>query len=264
VLSLAWLGHSTVVIDLDDVRVVADPLLHPHAGLLRRWSEHPGDEHWRDAHGVLLSHMHHDHAHLSSLRLLRDVPIYTAEESAAWLRRKGLHRAVGLRQLVSAVDGWTRLPGSEVEVGLVEAVHHSRPMPFRPNAANGHLLRGSDTGVWVAGDTSLFAGMNDLPDLLGRSVDLAVVPVGGWGPRLSPGHMDPAQAALACATVGARWALPVHWGTLHPPLFQHFGTSWLQDPGERFVRALQHHAPQCTPVVLRPGESTRVRVGTDA
>ena len=46
--------------------------------------------------------------------------------------------------------------------------------------------------------------------LITTGLDLAVIPIAGWGPRLSEGHLNPKQAAAACARTGARWALPVH------------------------------------------------------
>jgi L-ascorbate metabolism protein UlaG (beta-lactamase superfamily) len=82
-------------------------------------------------------------------------------------------------------------------------------MPHRPNDANGHLLRAPEGTIWVAGDTSLYDGIADLPTLAGRRVDLAVVPIGGWGSRLSGGHMGPQEAAQACAMVRARAAVGV-------------------------------------------------------
>lgn len=246
-LRITWLGHSTVVIDLDGVRVLTDPLLHPHAGLLRRIAPRPEPVHWERPDAVLLSHLHHDHAELRSLRMLPRVPLLTASSNASWLRRRGLRHAVGMEH------EWESL--GLVDVRLVRADHHHRPMPHRPNDAHGHLVRGRSATVWFAGDTSLHPEMADLPRQAGRAVDVAVVPVWGWGPRLSAGHMHPGQAAEACARSGARWAIPVHWGTLHPPLFARFGRGWLDRPGQEFAEALAREAPGCEAVVLEPGES---------
>jgi hypothetical protein len=54
---------------------------------------------------------------------------------------------------------------------------------------------------------------------------------------------------------GARFALPVHWGTLHPPFVTYFARSWLERPGHRFATAVAEQAPGCTAVVLAPGQS---------
>ena len=88
--------------------------------------------------------------------LLGGVPILTAEPNARWAIRKGFN-APDMEP-----DGWTPISGSEVEVRLTPAVHAARPMPHRPNAANGHLVRGPSGIVWLAGDTELFDGMEGL------------------------------------------------------------------------------------------------------
>jgi len=251
-LGIRWLGHSTVVIDLDGARVVADPLLLRHNGILRRRGVQPAQSAWAGADAVLLSHLHYDHAELGSLRLLGNVPIYTAAANAQWARRKDLDgRAIG-------TDAWTPIGKGDVEIRLTRAIHESRPMPHRPNAANGHLVRGPSGRVWVAGDTELFDDMARLPDAAGGPIDLAVVPVGGWGKRLSGGHMGPVEAAIACRMVGARWAVPVHWNTLHLPAVRTWPHDWMDAAGPEFVAALAREAPDCRAAVLGLGEMIAV------
>jgi L-ascorbate metabolism protein UlaG (beta-lactamase superfamily) len=134
-------------------------------------------------------------------------------------------------------------------------------MPHRPNAANGHLVRSPSGVVWVAGDTGLFPGLADLPRLAGAPIDVAIVPVGGWGPRLSAGHLGPEEAAEACRRVGARWAVPYHWKTLHLPGGQSRPRGWMDAAGPAFERALR---PPCRPVVLDVGESVTIGGAGDA
>jgi L-ascorbate metabolism protein UlaG (beta-lactamase superfamily) len=168
--------------------------------------------------------------------------------NVAWLRRRNLGPAMPLG------DEWTRVSRA-VEVRQVPAVHGHRPMPHRPNAANGHLVRARSGTVWIAGDTELHPHMGALPDLAGGPIDVALVPVWGWGPRLSGGHLTPEDAARAVAMTGARFGIPVHWGTLHPPLVDRFRRSWLELPGERFANAVAEQAPRASAVVLDPGQS---------
>ena len=253
-IDITWLGHSTVVIDLDRVRVLTDPLLRANAGPLRRLGARPDPALWQDPDAVLISHLHYDHAELGSLRLLGRTPILTDERNVAWLRKRRLPSAVPV-----FTDRWVNL-GGEVEALQVRADHHSRPLPHRPNATHGHLVRGPSGRVWVAGDTSLYAEMAALPELAGGPIDVAFVPIWGWGPRLSAGHMDPEDAALAVAACGARFAVPVHWGTLHPPFMTAFTRSWLHRPGRQFAEAVARHASACVPVLLEPGESRSLLV----
>jgi len=250
-LDVTWLGHSTVVIDLDGVRLLSDPLLRPNAGILRRRGAAPDLVSWAGVDAVLLSHLHYDHAELSSLRLLADVPILTLPDNAEWLRRRGL------KGQDADYEAWTQVGSDQaVNVKLAPAVHKARPMPHRPNAACGHLVSTESKTIWVAGDTELFSGLMDVPAAAGGGVDVAIVPVGGWGPRLSKGHLGPDEAAVACRMVGARWAIPVHWGTFHVPGGQVFPSGWMDYAGPAFAAALAREHPSCHAEVLAPGQVT--------
>ena len=247
-MKLTWLGHSTVVLDMDGARVLTDPLLRPHAGPLRRLTPQPEPSSWQDPDAVLISHLHSDHAEVGSLRMLRGTPLMTDPANVAWLQKRKLEPALSLG------DHWTPVAHG-VEVRQVRAVHGHRPMPHRPNATNGHLVRGPSGTVWIAGDTELYDEMKALPDLAGGPIDVAVVPVWGWGPRLSGGHLNPESAALAVGMTRARFGVPVHWGTLHPPFFNRARRNWLELPGERFADAVVEHCPGTTAVVIDPGQS---------
>ncbi|MGO4806711.1 MBL fold metallo-hydrolase [Arthrobacter sp. 2MCAF15] len=249
---LTWLGHSTVVLDIDGARILTDPLLRPHAGLLRRLAPRPDPTAWSRPDVVLLSHLHHDHAELRSLRMLHGSTLMSAPANVDWLGRRLLLRAVALGDDWTPVDTGTQ---TAVQIRQVRAEHRSRPMPHRPNDANGQLVRGPSGTVWIAGDTGLYPEMASLPAMAGGPIDVALVPVWGWGPRLSAGHLTPESAARAVAMSGARFAVPVHWGTLHPPLVTLFARTWLEQPGRRFAEAVAEEAPGCTAVVLAPGKS---------
>ncbi len=248
-LKVRWLGHASAVLDVGGVRLLTDPLLLRHAGLLRRRGAAPRREDWQGADAVLLSHLHHDHAELGSLRLLGDVPVLSAPANARWLRGRGVAGAVGLTD-----TRWWTVPGSDVRLRLVPAVHVHRPMPHRPNSTHGFLVVSDSFRVWFAGDTAPFAAMADIPALAGGPIDLALVPVGGWGPRLSGGHMDAGQAARACVSVGARAALPVHWGTLHAPVSRRLPPGWMDRAGPAFAHAAARVAPGMQVHVVAPGE----------
>jgi L-ascorbate metabolism protein UlaG (beta-lactamase superfamily) len=246
-ITVTWLGHSTVLLEVDGARILADPVLRRTVGPLRRVGPYPSSSAWRALDAVLLSHLHHDHADLPSLRMLGpDHRVLTSASNASWLRRRGLGG-------VAATEGaWTEVR-PDVAVSLVRADHRSRPMPHRPNDSHGHLVRAGSGVVWVAGDTSLYDEMDQIPSAVGGHVDLAVVPIGGWGPRLSNGHLDARDAARACALVRARYAVAVHWGTLHPPGLSRVPRGWMERPGPAFVAALEELAPACRPLALGIG-----------
>ena len=87
-------------------------------------------------------------------------------------------------------------------------------------------------------------------------LDVALLPVAGWGPSLGPGHLDAARAAQAAALLQARIAIPIHWGTLHPR-FTRRG-DWFSRPGAEFATQVGAVAPGVEVRVLSPGESTSV------
>ena len=119
-------------------------------------------------------------------------------------------------------------------------------------AAIGFLV--SATGrVYFAGDTDLFDEMSGLA----QDLDVAILPVAGWGPRLPPGHLDPRRAAQALALLRPRVAVPVHWGT-----YRRIGLtrdpSVLREPAESFAKLAAELAPDVDVRVLEPGESVDV------
>jgi L-ascorbate metabolism protein UlaG (beta-lactamase superfamily) len=251
---ITFVGHSTVLIELGGVRVLTDPLLRRRLGPLRRRHDLPVQHHVDDVDVVLLSHLHHDHADLPSLRRVGHVPVVTDPTNLPWLDKHQLQRSD------ASYDKWHPL-GAGVEVLLVRADHEARPMPHRPNGASGMLLRGGGVVVWFAGDTSLHPDMVRLPELAGAPVDLALLPVGGWGPRLSPGHMGPVEAADAAARSGTRHVVPIHYGTLHPSGWPSSHLEWTTDPGHRFVEVLPEwsddataHVPPVGGAVMIPPE----------
>jgi L-ascorbate metabolism protein UlaG (beta-lactamase superfamily) len=244
-MSTVFLGHSTVLLDLDGTRILTDPVLRGRLTFLRRISAVPAGGDYAQVDAVLLSHLHHDHCDLASLALLDpQVRIIAPDGAREFLRARGFRWVTTLK------------PGQSYDLGTVtvtatRAVHDGRRSPFfGPRAiAVGYLIITSDTRVYFAGDTDLFDGMTALaPDL-----DLALVPVWGWGPNLGPGHLDPHRAAEAVARLRPRWAVPVHWGTLFPYGMSKLFPGRLLHPPQAFARAVAARGLPTQVKVLEPG-----------
>jgi L-ascorbate metabolism protein UlaG (beta-lactamase superfamily) len=112
----------------------------------------------------------------------------------------------------------------------------------------GYVVQGS-TSVYFAGDTDLFDGMAELGPM-----DVAVLPVSGWGPKLPPGHLDPRGAAEALRLLRPRIAVPVHWGTYRTPLAARPDDA----PAVEFARAAAELAPEVEVRVLAIGETLQL------
>lgn len=137
----------------------------------------------------------------------------------------------------------------DVTVRAVSADHDGRRHPLgRAVPALGYIVEGRPP-VYFAGDTGLFDAMSELGD-----VDVALLPVAGWGPRLGPGHMDPADAARAAALIRPRIAIPIHWGTYRPVGSEHRHGPLPAASGTAFAEALSAFAPEIRCAVLSPGE----------
>ncbi|MCT2581508.1 MBL fold metallo-hydrolase [Actinophytocola gossypii] len=207
-LGMRFVGHSTVRVGIGGRVLLTDPVLTDRVGALRRVTRSCTADDRAGVEFVLLSHLHGDHLHLPSLRLLGpDVLVVAPRGAGAWLRAKGVRRVHELAPGEELVDGDLRVTGVPAE----HSGHRWGPHSTRgPQAqAMGHLVEVGDTTVYAAGDTDLFPGMADLP-----RPDVALLPVWGWGPNLGPGHLNPVRAAEAVRLLRPRVAVPVHWGTL--------------------------------------------------
>jgi L-ascorbate metabolism protein UlaG (beta-lactamase superfamily) len=205
---LRFLGHSTVRMELAGRVVLTDPVLTDRVSALTRVTRSCTAADRSGVDIVVLSHLHGDHVHLPSLRLLdRAVRVVVPRGAGDWLRGKGIRRVDELAPGEELVDGDLRITGTPAE----HSGHRWGPRSTRgPQArAMGHLIEGGGVRVYAAGDTDLFPGMADL-----AGVDVALLPVWGWGPTLGPGHLDPTRAAEAVRVLRPRVAVPVHWGTL--------------------------------------------------
>jgi len=202
--AVRFLGHSTFALDLGVATVLTDPVLRQRLLFLRRTASRPAPPPRRPT-VVLVSHLHHDHLDLPSLAgwALQSVLI-VPRGSQRLFRRHGFSHAVPLGA------GDVHRVG-ELTVTATPARHSGRREPFGPTAeAVGYLLETRGHRVYFAGDTDLFPQMRGL----GAPLDLALLPVWGWGPRLGSGHLDPVRAAEAVARLQPRVAIPMHWGSL--------------------------------------------------
>jgi L-ascorbate metabolism protein UlaG (beta-lactamase superfamily) len=240
---VTYLGHATVALELDGVQVLTDPLLRSRVGHLRRVVPPPHVSAKVDV--VLVSHAHHDHLDPPSLRLLPTSALAVVPRGAGRLLRR-FARVMELDE------------GDEVGVGAlsVRAMHAEHPGGRTPLRARGPALSYAILGtgrVLFAGDTGLFAEMEDLVP----GLDLALVPIWGWGPRLGPGHLDPRSAAEALRLLRPRAAIPIHWGTYRPLHRAHaVDEADLAAPALAFARAAAELAPEVEVRILRPGDRT--------
>ncbi len=243
---VTYVGHGTVLAELGGARLLTDPILRTRVGHLRRQGPPAAPGAAEDLDALLVSHLHHDHADLPSLRRIdRDVPALVGPGAGRFLARRGFVEVTELA------------PGESVRVGkvlvtAVKAMHPSGRWLERDSEAIGFLISAEDRRIYFAGDTDLFDGMGEL----GPGLDLALLPIWGWGPSIGPGHLDPERAARAAALLSPRIAVPIHWGTLYPFGLARLRPDPLRAPPREFAARMRELAPQVEARVLAPGEST--------
>ncbi|WP_131784701.1 MBL fold metallo-hydrolase [Protofrankia symbiont of Coriaria ruscifolia] len=325
-MDVTWWGHSTVVISDAGTRLVTDPVFGTRiAHLRRRAGARPATE-ATQVDAAVVSHLHADHLDIPSLKLLPPTaPIILPRGGAALLARR--HPALaercvemvpGDRVRVTSRDGGAGRIGATgggdgdrggldrgdhdggdhdggvdaaagLDVLAVPAEHDGSRGPWSRHRgpALGFVVTGTRT-VWFAGDTALHDAMADLVPL---GLDLALVPVGGWGPNLGPGHLDPAGAVEAVRRtlrprpvppplVSARpapvqtgrstgpapvagppaVAVPIHYGTFWPIGFDRVRPDRFHEPGREFARLAGAADLSAQVRVLAHGESMAVPV----
>lgn len=241
---VTYIGHATLLVQIDDVRILTDPLLRKRVTFLYRYAPPVDPGLCQNLDAVLISHMHYDHLDFPSLRMLEAIPrLIVPAGAGSFLRKHGITQFEEVRV------------GDQISIGSLKVIatpadHYRRRGPFGSQAdCLGFVLQGSRS-VYFPGDTRYFPGMASIAS----DLDLALMPVWGWG--YSPGrmHLNPRQAAQALAVLRPRYAIPIHWGTYAP-----IGSRWLKPPylffpPVDFASLAKKFAPQVKVQVLAPGE----------
>jgi L-ascorbate metabolism protein UlaG (beta-lactamase superfamily) len=243
---LTFVGHATVLIEQQGVRVLTDPLLRARIGHVVRRVPVPDPSELGALDAILISHAHADHLDVPSLRRLAHTgPILAPPAAARVLVRAGVPSVI-------EVNPGERTMVGPIAIEALRADHDGRRFPIgRRVAAVGYLIDGP-ARVYFAGDTDLF----DQMDALRGRVDVALLPVWGWGPRLPAGHLGPETAAQAVELIRPSLAVPIHWGTMRSP-----GERSARDPrtpAETFATAVERLAPEVEVRILAPGDATEL------
>lgn len=247
-LDVTYVGHATVMLQVDGAKILTDPVLRNQVMHLRRSTANVQADWYRDVDAVLVSHMHYDHLDLPSLAMLgKKTRLIVPRGMAAMLKRQGF---INIEEL--AVDNSTT--AGKLTIHATPASHDRARFRGGPSADTlGFVIEGSQT-AYFPGDTDIFPEMSSLP----ANIDVALMPVWGWGPTLGQGHLDPYRAAVALQMISPRLAIPIHWGTLSPLGFNWFNPRFLVDPPHTFAQHARALAPGVTVKILNPGEAVSV------
>ncbi len=214
-LRVTWLGHSTLILEIDGRRLLIDPVWGPRASPL----EFIGPERWYapplpigelpEIDAILISHDHYDHLDYPTVQRL-------AALDTQWFVPLGIRSHLEYwgvpSQRIVELDWWGQDVVGELAITCAPSRHFSG-RGFKQNATlwAGWAIVGPKHRVFYSGDTAMHPEFIEIGERLGP-FDLAMMEVGAYDALWSDVHLGPEQAVRATRLVRADTLLPVHWG----------------------------------------------------
>ena len=220
-LRATWLGHSTVLLEMDGVRVLTDPVWGERASPVtfagpKRFQPVPVTlAQLPPLDAVVISHDHYDHLDYPTIRELSrsEVPFFTSLGVGAHLEAWGI-----APERIHELDWWetARHPARGLSITAAPSQHFSgRSIGSRnPTLWSSMIIRTDHATVFFSGDTGLTPEYADIQERLGP-FDLVMLEVGAFHPAWGDIHLGPENALRANQLLGGSRFLPVHWGTFN-------------------------------------------------
>jgi L-ascorbate metabolism protein UlaG (beta-lactamase superfamily) len=212
---VTWLGHSSVLVEINNKRILIDPCFSDRLGFYKRLSPVPVEiSSLTDIDAVLISHGHHDHCDLKSLKKI----ISHSGQDILFIVPNGLGKKISSFASAHVVElnWWENYKLNDITLSLVPAQHWHRRSLFDYNKSlwGGWVIEGKHV-LYHSGDTGYFEGFKDIRDHFESEIDLAMLPIGAYEPRwlMEKQHMNPDEAIQAFLDLKARNFFSMHWGT---------------------------------------------------
>ena len=252
-LAVSWIGHSTVLIEMDGRRVLTDPIFSERAspfswvGPERFVAPAVALDELPALDAVLISHDHYDHLDMASIRALNRpglrffVPLGVGAHLELW--------GVAPDQ-IEEMDWWEERDYRGLKIACVPSRHFSGRGLLNRNGTlwSGWVVRGGQESVYFSGDTSMGPHFLEIGERYGP-FDIAMLEIAAYNQRWVDSHLGPEQAAQAFRMSRGRLMMPIHWGTFSLALH-----GWTE-PVERIQRAAD--ADEIHLVIPKTGETVR-------
>ncbi len=256
-LSLTWLGHSAMLIQMDGMNVLTDPSLSERVSPVsfmgpKRYGKLPLEiNQLPPIDVVVISHSHYDHLDLPSLKYIFDLNGGKTRFLVP-LGDKTLLESEGIRN-VQELDWWQSEQVGKLKMTFTPAQHWTTRTLFDRNQTlwGGWMIAGASQKVLFAGDTGYSKDFQDIFQRLG-AVDVALIPIGAYSPRwfMKQQHVDTDEAVRIHQDLHAKVSLPIHWGTFK------LSDELMSEPPEKLRESLQKaKLPLSVFPVMKRGET---------
>lgn len=217
--SATWINHSTLLIKVDGMTILTDPVFShrvgplPWLGIKRKTPPSQTIKSLPPIDIVLISHNHFDHLDAPSIQALLSLykPLVVAP-----LGNAPLLKSLGCPQVIE-LDWWEKHPVSpNLSIELTPALHWSRRTLWDNCRAlwGGFVIQSKSLKIFFAGDTGYHSHFQKIYERFGP-MDLSLLPIGAYEPRwfMKEAHMDPADAVQAHLDLHSKQSVGIHFGT---------------------------------------------------
>jgi len=251
-LRITWMGHSSLLIEIDGKRFLTDPVMGRASFVSwagpQRFFEYPLPvSQWPTLDGIILSHDHYDHLDVTVMKQLvnKQTPFFCSLGVGDILAGWGIDKS----RITEMNWGDTVAVGGDCTITATPARHFSgRGITNRNQTLwSSFVIKGSKHNIFFGADSGIFPGFKDIGEQYGP-FDLTMLEIGAYGDQWPDIHMGPDNATNAHALLGGKVMMPIHWGTFNLALH-----SW-RDPIQRFQKLIEEKNIQ--PFIPAPGVAT--------
>lgn len=202
--SLTFVGHSTIILNVNGKNIITDPILYNHIGHIRKTSPITKSSIPRKFDYILLSHLHMDHLHFPSLKLLdKEATVLVPHGVSKKLQKIGFKKIIEIGPDQEFDDG-------TIKIKTWACVHDGRRYyrgPMRDTLS--FLISSTSSKIFVCGDTAFTHNFDNV------EADIAFLPIGCYTPEtMEAMHCNPYQSYQMFANMNAKFFIPIHFGTL--------------------------------------------------
>ena len=258
-LGITFIGHSSFLLQIAGKNLLVDPVLATRLILLRR--QRRAGVRVMDLPAidvVLVTHAHMDHMNLPTLRRVARVTRRLVGTAPVIVVPKGcedLVEGLGFSQVV-AMDWWEEREIVGLKVTMTPCKHWgARMFSDTHRGYGGYVVEGDGHRVYHSGDTAYFAGFREVGERL--KPDVALLPIGAYFPDSYRGvHTSPEEALKGFLECGAKWMVPMHFGTFR------LGREPMEEPPIRLMAEARRLGVADRVRILSEGETMHVARAT--